>query len=269
MKRFFWLLLAFLPPLFADPSPRIPWKMLDTYNGEYPDTYNKLKYEVPNLMRQTTLDIAVRCGLDFQEGWSVPLIVRFVDDTPIGNENVLAYVQMMEEPKTHQLFQTLNINVAAYNATGFNFNKVFAHELVHAMLNDALNDKSAALPVWFHEGLAVYGADQGEQLMRSMLAQDPNADEASFLNGLDGPHGAKDYLEDYLAFQYLHDNYGVSAFQNFIRDVINRGGDIPGALSYTLHTSWEQFQADARAYSEQRLFSVGRNLRSRTAEKAY
>jgi hypothetical protein len=94
-------------------------------------------------------------------------------------------------------------------------------------------------------------------------------DAASFLNGLEGPHGARDYLEDYLAFQYIHDKHGVSALQNFIRDVIARKGDIKGALDYTLHESWDEFQSNVRAYSEDQLFMVGRNLRGVTTEKAY
>jgi hypothetical protein len=268
MKHFFWSLLL-LTSLYADAPARTPWSLQDTYTGSHQASYEKLRYEIPNLMRQTTLDMAVRCGLDFQDGWSVPLVVRFVEGSPDGVENVLAYVQLMEDANTHALVQTLNINLAAYESYGFDFNKVFAHELVHAMINDALKEKSLDLPTWFHEGLAVYGADQGEQLMRSTLSQYPNANEASFLNGLEGPHGPQDYLEDYLAFQYIHDNLGVSALQNFIRDVIQRGGDIKTAIDYTLHLSWDQFQSNVRAYSEEQLFAVGRNLRSRNVEKAY
>ncbi len=253
MKRPFWLLLFLLSPLRADAPARTPWSLQDTYSGSYQTSYNKLKYEIPNLVRQTTLDMAVRCGMDFQDGWSVPLMIRFVEDSPQGVENVLAYVQMMQERDTHQLLQSLNINLAAYDSYGFNFNKVFAHELVHAMLNDALKEKSVELPVWFHEGLAVYGADQGEQLIRSILSENPNANESSFLNGLEGPHGPQHYMEDYLAFEYIRDTFGLSAFQNFIRDVIQRNGDIKGALDYTLHLSWDQFLANAKSYSEQKL----------------
>jgi hypothetical protein len=269
MKKLFLALVFAAAPLGAEAPARLNWTMQADYAGRYKASYDKLKYEIPPLIRQTTLDVAVRCGLDFQEGWSVPLEIRFVEDAPGGVENILAYVQMQRDTETGAFVQTLNINLAYYQNNGFTFERVFAHELVHAMLNDALKERSLDLPVWFHEGLAVYGANQGDQLIRAILAQYPNANESSFLNGLEGPHGAMDYMEDYLAFAYIHDHHGADALHNFIRDVIARNGDIPGALNYTLHETWDDFQKNAHAYSEEQLFTVGRNLRSRTMEKAY
>ena len=105
--------------------------------------------------------------------------------------------------------------------------------------------------------------------MRAILAQNPNAEASDFLNGLDIHNSAGDYLEDYLAFEYIRERYGTSPLHNFVRDVVRRHGDIKGALQYTLQTNWSDFQAGARKYAEERLFGVGRNLRSREVEKAY
>lgn len=262
--------LAFLIPSFvhSDEIPRIPWVMDDSYSGPNQNSFNKLRYEVPILMRQTMINLAVRCGLDFEEGWQCPLTIRFDDNTPMGAENVLAYVQM-EQAENGGIRQNLVINLQAYAAESFNFNKVFSHELVHAMLNDSLGVDSMKLPVWFHEGLAVYGANQGEQLKDSYVGQIPHSNISTFVNGLEGSHGALDYLEDYLAFKYIHDVHGVNSLRNFIHEVLRRKGDIAGALDYTCLQDWETFLAQARAFAEEEVAEVTRSLRGERITKPF
>src|SRR5205823_2966292 len=138
----------------------------------------------------------------------------------------------------------------AYDREGFTFDKVLAHELVHAMMNDAIGGEAAlVLPVWLHEGLAVYGSEQGEQMLDSYLKAFPDRSAEQFINGLEGPHGALDYAEDYLAIKYIHDVHGVNSLHSFVREVIKRRGDIPGAVEYSCNESWEDFKKGAEKFS--------------------
>jgi hypothetical protein len=268
--RFLFLTLSFFCSVsVVSANDRIPWKMDESYQGPYQDTYDKLRWDVPNFIRQATIEMAIRIGLDFQEGWSRPLIVQFVDSPPLGAENALAWVQLtVQEGK---IFQTLNINLPAYQKDPFNFRKVFSHELVHAMLNDAIGgDAATEIPLWFHEGLAVYGAEQGEQMLTSYVVQNKTETTTFFINGLEGAHGALDYVEDYLAFDYIYQNHGSASLQNFIREVVSRKGDIANALEYTCSENWTEFQNNLKKYSAERIKSIKREPRFRgPADKPY
>jgi len=55
--------------------------------------------------------------------------------------------------------------LAAYEKLKFDFEVVLAHELVHAMLNDALGvEAKAVFPRWLNEGIAVYAAGEASKL---------------------------------------------------------------------------------------------------------
>jgi hypothetical protein len=251
-------------PVRAEDSPqRLDWKLDDTYTGAHADDFNRLRYEIPILMRQSEIDIAVATGLDFQEGWSHPLLVRFVDGSPPGVEHALAYVELLSDGK-HQA-QRLNINLDAYAKEKFNFDKVFRHELFHAMLNDALGPDAANVPRWLHEGFAVYAADQGEQLISSYLSQVETGDEEKFINGLEGPHGAEDYVEDYLAIKYIREVHGVNSVQGFTRALVANKGDVPAAIQASCFEDWETFQKNAREFSLSDLRRIKRTLRGTQA----
>lgn len=269
MKLFaFLLIIGALPPAFAEDPARVPWTLDESYSGSHQASFNKLRHSVPVLMRQTMIDLAVRTGLDFEEGWRFPITIRFDDQAPYGVENILAYVQMMQNTKG-EIRQELVINLKAYDNESFNFAKVFAHELVHAMLNDSMGVASTKVPVWFHEGLAVYGAMQGEQVMESYVRENENANGSGLLNGLEGAHGGLDYLEDYLLFKYVREKRGINSLKNLVREVIQRGGDVPGAVRYTFSEDWNQFQANARQFSEEEINRVDRSLRGEQSTRPY
>lgn len=253
----------FLSSLHCAEIKRLEWSMDEPYNGRFPESFNKLRWEVPNIIRQTTIDIAVRLGLDFREGWSCPMVVRFVDSAPTGVENVLAYVQFsVDEEGRFQ--QSLNVNLTAYEREAFNFNQVFAHEIVHAMVNDALGPEGMhSLPVWFHEGLAVYGAGNGDAVVDTYVMRYANDRDDFILNGLEGPHGALDYAEDYLAVKYIYERHGVNSLHNFVREIVRRKGDIPGALDYTCFENWSDFQKNVRTYALEKITRIKNEKRFR------
>jgi hypothetical protein len=263
-------IVAAVPAARADDAPVLhEYKIDDSYSGGSDAAFQKLRWTVPNLMRQTMIDVAVRLGLDFRDGWQNPMTVAFQDGSPSGTENVLAYTALFSN-KEGKAEQALVVNVQAYQQESFNFDKVLAHELIHAMINDAVGAEAAqSLPTWLHEGLAVYGADQGEQMMRAYVQRVDNPSADMFLNGLEGPHTAMDYLEDYLAIKYIHDRHGVNSLHNFVGEVIRRKGDIKGAIQYTCFEDWDAFQANARTFSENQINDVAKEFRMKRSGQPY
>jgi hypothetical protein len=233
------------------------------YLGDHQDDFQRLRYEVPILMRPSMIDIAVSMGLDFQEGWNHPLTVRFADGAPADAEAALAYVQLMSDGE-HQM-QRLNVNLAAYAKERFNFDKVFRHELFHAMLNDALGEDAMKVPVWVHEGMAVFAAQQGDQMINSYLSQIEVGDEDRFINGLDGQHTGADYVEDYLAIKYINDRHGVNSLHAFTRALITHHGDVNAAIEDACSERREDFDKNARDFALEELHRTKRTLRGAQA----
>jgi hypothetical protein len=261
-----------VPPAYAGvvsdaPSAMTPrkyeWQLDERYDGEHPGDFGRLRYEVPILIRQTLIDIAVATGLDFQEGWNHPLSIRFADTAPPGVENALAYVEFFSDGTNAA--QRLSINLAAYAAEPFNFDKVFRHELFHAMLNDALGLNATNIPIWLHEGLAVYAAGQGEQMINSYLSKVETGEEERFVNGLDGPHGGADYVEDYLAIKYIRERHGINSIKAFARELVARKGDVPSAIEASCFEDYAAFQANARDFAVSELVRIKRTLRGAQA----
>jgi hypothetical protein len=255
------LVLVPSPLILAEDRPRVEWTMEEVANaGPYQQTYDKLRWEIPHLIRQTLIHISVRLGLSYQEGWSSPLTIRFVAGSPPGIENVLAYVALTSEGETFQ--QSLNINLQAYQVDGFDLPRVLAHELVHAMVSDALGaDASNLLPIWFHEGIAVYGSNQGEQMLSAYVAQLGYGARGAILNGLEGPHGALDYAEDYLAFQYIYEKHGINSLHNFVREVINRKGNLKEAYERTCFESWGDFNLNLKKFGTEKINALNTEQR--------
>lgn len=234
----------------------LPWTMNEEYQGPHQQSFQKIRYEIPILMRQTMIDMAVKLGLRFEEGWRHPLTVGFVDGAPFGAENVLAYVQLGRSE--NGFFQLLNINLQAYEADSFDYKKVFAHELIHAMLNDALGGQAALkIPIWLHEGLAVYGADQGEKMLKNYVYATTGFSESQLINGLEQHSSALDYAENYLAIKYLAVKKGPNCLHGFVRETIKKEGDYKAALLYACNESWENFQRNVTSYSKEEISNIG------------
>lgn len=209
---FLTFLYIYISPAHSDdasatPGARVEWKFDDNYQGSHRSDFDQLRWKIPNLMRQTEVNLAVRTGLNFQDGWQYPITIHVVDGAPPGIESALAWVSISSNGDGFA--QSFNVNLEAYVQTQFDFEKVFAHELTHAMVNDEIGGEAAvALPTWFQEGLAVFGADQGDQMVKVYANHYFPSAASVLLNGLDGPHTALDYAEDYLAFKYLWDKKG-------------------------------------------------------------
>ncbi|MCK6528633.1 hypothetical protein L6R50_14105 [Myxococcota bacterium] len=95
------------------------------------------------------------------------------------------------------------------------------HEMTHALLRAAMGETYVAVDPWFREGLAVWAAGQGQERLDNAVARAVATNRgatptlAMLLDGLPSvpgeAHGADDYAEDFLAFEWLEERAGETA----------------------------------------------------------
>jgi len=227
----------------------------ESYNGPHQEAFQKLRFYIPNLLSTTQLELASDMGLDYQEGFRYPFTIGFVDEPLSGSEYALAYVQLSRGDGGFR--QRMNINLEAYSRRPFNFDKVFRHEMSHAILSDAVGgDVFAKLPVWLIEGLAIWVAEQGEQLTRAEAHRYPAYAEKILVSDLEGPRRANLYPQYFLAIEYIVKTKGVGSLQNLLHDLVNER-PLREAMAYNLGEDWETFQKNVRDFSIQYIRNLG------------
>jgi hypothetical protein len=234
---------------------RTPCQLDDSYDGPHQDAFQKLRFYIPNTINTTQIELASDMGLDYREGFRYPFTIGFVDEPVSGSEYALAYVQLSQGDLGFR--QRMNINLEAYSQLPFNFDKVFRHEMSHAILSDAVGgDAFGKLPVWLIEGLAVWVAGQGEQLTRAQAHRYPAYAEKALVSGLEGPRRAGLYPQYFLAIEYIAKTKGIGALQNLLHDLVNER-PLREALAYNLGEDWETFQNNVRNFSVQYIRNLG------------
>src|SRR5437016_9158179 len=148
--RLFIICFALSPCAWA----RYPAALVQDYTGRHQDIYVTQYDRMRLLVRQAQVEVSARLGLiQYREGFQYPLWIRFVDGSPPGAESMLAYVQLMENNGTFA--QNLVVNLDATAATREDLDRIFYHEMTHAVLNDAVGgEASVKIPHWVQEGLA-------------------------------------------------------------------------------------------------------------------
>jgi len=149
----------------------------------------------------------------------------------------------------------LNIDLADYQAGGATFDRVIAHEMVHAIMGRTMS--IAGLPLWFVEGTAELMAGAEDRLAQTIAGSSVAAVSARVEGLLDGDAwvgNSADYSAAYVAVRYLHDAIKTAGGAG-IRDVMdylssNLGSTLDIALqnlphgaygsgTTTLHSDWD------------------------------
>ena len=112
--------------------------------------------------------------------------------------------------------------------------EVIVHEYVHAYHWEYVyadqRGSWSDVPTWLREGIAVYGAGQGTDRVRSTMAghmgggyNTVDTTKAYVLEGLvsNDDHGFVNYAQDYMALEYIVNTYGLSTLQAIIEDNAN------------------------------------------------
>jgi tetratricopeptide (TPR) repeat protein len=143
------------------------------------------------------------------------------------------------------------------------------HELIHAVQRVAVGDAYYFLPKWLREGIAVWGANQGEEridLLLSVFATHSGGNPASLVDGIDGDHSFRDYAEDYLAIAWIdrHCQAGDRAGVRELWDLIVQGKSCREALEAVAGRKYDAWAATVREYALERVLA-----RSREPHDAY
>ncbi|MBD3290794.1 hypothetical protein GF337_18450 [candidate division KSB1 bacterium] len=110
----------------------------------------------------------------------------------------------------------------SYN-TNSDFRKTAIHELVHLLIDEAMN--SVQIPRWLNEGLAVYFSGEKNFASTSLISKALMTQSIIDLSDIDYVltfHESKAqlaYQESYLAVKYLIENYGVQSVREIIKKI--------------------------------------------------
>lgn len=94
--------------------------------------------------------------------------------------------------------------------------KTLYHELVHAYINSVLGLKRDRLPIWFHEGCAIYFSKSGG--MESTIIKEPKIDGLTYITVVN--FSPEDYGNYELVFNFLEDKLGKKRFYELIKKVV-------------------------------------------------
>jgi hypothetical protein len=248
MNRILIILLLALAAFVRaqEPAPRFFAVLQTTYDGNHPDLYAQEQDRVRILIRQAQLEISSQLGLlEYRENFRRPLTVRF-DDAPVrGLEHALAYVT----PRLSDggFSQELVVNLDVMANSRLDFDRIFYHEMTHAVLNDAvvsLYDRP--LPSWVQEGLAVYISGEGPERVHALSQQYKKSQVKTAVRDLEYP--VLDYARNYLAFKYMVDKQSINTLQTFVRD-LTQGKQVQEAAEDSTGLSWDAFRQNVKDYT--------------------
>jgi hypothetical protein len=246
MRRLSIFVVIFFVCPFAE--ARYPAGIEKEYSGRHQEEFIAQFERVRLLTKQAQLEDSSGLGLlQYQEGFQYPLIIRFEDGAPLGVENVLAYVQLLQNGS--HFAQELVVNMDATATSPMDFDKVFYHEMTHAVLNDAIGgEASLKVPHWVQEGLAQYISGEGTDRVTEAAQHFRKSQVQALLYDLDGPYSGFAYPQYYLAIEYLHEKHSVNAVQALVRNLI-MGKSIEDAIEDSTGLNWVKFQDNVREYS--------------------
>ncbi len=237
--------------LLVTPMPaqaRFEAALVKDYTGRHPDDYVTQFERVRLLVRQAQMEASSGLGLiQYREGFQYPFMIRFEDGAPPGLESALAYVRLMQNAQGFA--QELVVNMDANSRDSMEFDKIFYHEMTHAVLNDAIGgEASMRVPHWVQEGLAQYISNEGNDRVTYSAHQYRRSQVHALLFELDGPVYGAAYPQYYLAIDYLHEKHTVNAVQALVRNLI-KGMAIRDAVEDCTGLPWMRFQKEVREYS--------------------
>lgn len=127
---------------------------------------------------------------------------------------------------------------------------ILTHELVHAIQRERLEPETySAIPRWAREGLAIYGAGEGDWHLEYAVGRHFD-DLDKVLTGLgntENPYEGYPYYA--LAIRYLEETYGVAAVKAFAGR-LTRGEGSADAIRAVTSKDFAAFEAEVKAYAE-------------------
>ncbi len=148
--------------------------------------------------------------------------------------------------------RSLAIKIDASGAFA-DISRVIPHEIVHILIYKKLAGKTADLPLWMHEGIAKYLAEDwspGDADLLGEIASSGRFIPFSKLTNVfpaDDKKKAAAYVQSYSAVKYMTAAYSEASINDLL-DEIADGNDFDTALRYSIGVDSTQFENDWRAY---------------------
>ncbi|MGA1842033.1 MAG: peptidase MA family metallohydrolase [bacterium] len=151
----------------------------------------------------------------------------------------------------------LLLSPKAQKATHPDLQQIMAHELTHFILHTVTREKGIDLPIWLHEGLAMYEAKQWNWHYRRIMAE--TALTRSFLplssltNGFPPEKRLADraYAQSISLIAYIINKYGADYLNKLIRNLVE-GSQTPEAFFYVFGITLEGFEKNWHMYLRRR-----------------
>jgi hypothetical protein len=151
----------------------------------------------------------------------------------------------------------LLLSPKAQKATHPDLQQIMAHELTHFILYTVTREKGIALPIWLHEGLAMYEAEQWNWHYRRIMAQ--TALTRSFLplssltKGFPPEKRLADraYAQSISLIAYIINKHGADYLNRLIRDLVE-GKQPAEAFFHVFGIPLEDFEKNWHVYLRRR-----------------
>ena len=186
-----------------DPDWEIGKFGLINYSGKFKNDI-RLKSriaEIPALLEEAYEKIHERLGVDFKE--KTNMIFMFED---AGRKKSSLIAQQFVAGINNKPVSVIKFMTEKILVRPATYRKTLIHEVKHSAFKQLMGQAYSDLPNWVREGLAVWAADQMKIKLHHILLNKVIG-KKSPLSALDGiedkKHDYVDYLEDYLAFEWL------------------------------------------------------------------
>ena len=109
-------------------------------------------------------------------------------------------------------------NTLTAGGSGMYNDRIIAHEMVHAIMADAMGDDFYDMPTWFKEGTAefIHGADERLKADAGGNIQSIVDRAVDLINGAGWSGSSADYSASYFAIKYIAANLGGNNFSNIL-----------------------------------------------------
>lgn len=134
------------------------------------------------------------------------------------------------------------------------FHKTTVHEMKHAGFLGIMGQAYHDLPKWIREGLALWGSEDVEKRLQSVLSNEIAGAKNPMvvLDGIEDPdHNYRDYLEDVIAFEWLASKNPAN-IAAFCRRLV-KGEPYQEIWADLSGTSYAEAMAEANAYCRHRV----------------
>lgn len=192
--------------------------------------------------------VALSRKLDFEPGGVTPIYLY--PDRPSFAE--ATGVEPAEEVVGIAHTRTLKVRVDASRAFA-DIAHIIPHELVHVLVSRRLRGHSVRLPVWMHEGLAKYLAEDWTGPDAELLADAASGgeilrlDQISKVFPLDDRKRSVAYVQSYSLVKYMTDRYSPECIPDLFSE-LEAGHPFSTALFYSIGRKPSELEEEWRQY---------------------